>query len=92
MQRKKGRFTVEVMVDGQLVLCHCATTCLGLLNDHLKDGQVDAFSKAACIHLFDQPLSHKLFLLFRTSNARQEVCRSATLYTLHIMRVFLISH
>jgi DNA-binding sugar fermentation-stimulating protein len=40
LQKRKGRFTVEVLVEGRLLLCHCATTSLGLLSDHLENGAV----------------------------------------------------
>ena len=36
--RKRKRFTADVAVDGQVVVCHCPTTCLSLYQT-LLDGQ-----------------------------------------------------
>ena len=36
--RKRKRFTVEAAVNGELIVCHCPTTCLSLYQT-LLDGQ-----------------------------------------------------
>ena len=36
--RKRKRFTADVAINGQVVMCHCPTTCLSLYQT-LLDGQ-----------------------------------------------------
>ena len=46
--RKRKRFTAEVAVDGELIVCHCPTTCLSLYQT-LLDGQQVMYSDGAWI-------------------------------------------
>ena len=41
--RKRKRFTAEVAVNGELIVCHCPTTCLSLYQT-LLDGQQVMYS------------------------------------------------
>ena len=45
--RKRKRFTVDVTVNGKLILCHCPTTCLSLYQT-LLDGQQVKCSDCTC--------------------------------------------
>ncbi len=39
MQQRKGRFTLEVLVDGEVLLCHCPSTALHPNRDLLNSGK-----------------------------------------------------
>jgi hypothetical protein len=39
VQQRKGRFTLEVLVDGEMLLCHCPSTALHPNTDLLNSGK-----------------------------------------------------
>ena len=45
--QKRKRFTVDVAVNGELIVCHCPTTCLSLYQT-LLDGQQVMWSDDTC--------------------------------------------
>ena len=48
--RKRKRFTADVAIDGQVVVCHCPTTCLSLYQTLLDGQQVDTSSASQFKH------------------------------------------
>lgn len=42
VQQRKGRFTLEVLVDGEVLLCHCPSTGLNPNKELLNSGKACA--------------------------------------------------
>ncbi len=50
VQQRKGRFTLEVLVDGEVLLCHCPSTGLNPNKTLLNSG------KACAVHTCMRPM------------------------------------
>lgn len=56
VQQRKGRFTLEVLVNGELLLCHCPSTALNPNKDLLNSGQACSLMFSSCLRVYRSPV------------------------------------